>query len=214
MFSGKDTACQHLIDVCAEHGLTVVRRGFADALKTSAARALGAPVEWDADQCRAFCDDIKENGEIHVRIRRQNTTSNAAESRHVENEVFPPGGLSGRQYLQYYGTEAHRDVFGSEFWVDALLPQPDEPGQEYVEDQVDVLAVSDVRFPNEAQRIKDFNGSVVRLVRGHAPVAGAHVSESGVSDDLVTHEIHNNGDGPETLRPAIEALARELDLIS
>jgi hypothetical protein len=35
-----------------------------------------------------------------------------------------------------------------------------------------------------------------------------------VPDDLVTHEIQNNGETPETLRPAIEALARELDLIA
>jgi len=30
--------------------------------------------------------------------------------------------ITGRQALQRYGTEGHRDVFGEDFWVDALLP--------------------------------------------------------------------------------------------
>jgi hypothetical protein len=34
-----------------------------------------------------------------------------------------------------------------------------------------VLAISDVRFPNEAQRVMDLRGSVVRLVRGERPEA-------------------------------------------
>lgn len=216
MYSGKDTACAHLRDVLADHGLVVERQGFADALKTSAARALGAPTEWNAEECIAFCDRLKESGIIHVHFDERYEEFDGAGAAYSHREVFTGSGLTGRRYLQVYGTESHRDVFGQDFWVDALLPTPDEPGQEFEDDGVDVLAISDVRFPNEAQRIRDLGGSVVRLVRGERPEAQAgpaHASEAGVSDDLITHEIQNNGATPDTLRPAIEALARELDLI-
>jgi hypothetical protein len=211
MYAGKDTACEHLTDILAEHGKTVLRVGFADALKVSACRALGMEPE-SPEQARAWCDQLKEGGELSVQMAYDREEGQ-------ENALFWE--FSGRQFLQWYGTEAHRDVFGEDFWVDVVLP-PNPEGLEYYDERdgytVDVLAISDVRFESEARRILSYpNGRVVRIVRPHRPEAQnvpAHASEAGLDDSLITDVLSNDAPGgPESLRPAVEVLARQLDLI-
>lgn len=179
--AGKDTACGFIKSWGFEHNVEVERAAFADKLKVSAARALG--FEGDTAQCVAFCNALKREGSAIT--------------------VWEPGGgellnLSGRRFLQLYGTEAHRGVFGEEFWVDALLDDalphgPDDPRFGTL------LIVSDVRFENEARAIHNSGGEVWEVVREGNPDAlaeelGAHVSEVGVPDDLIDRTIINDHD--------------------
>lgn len=225
MHSGKDTACLYLSELLGEYGLTVERRGFADALKVSAARALGAPVEWTVEQCRDFCDDLKRSARIDVLFSHVEVNDEApgGATEHYWEPLVPEG-ITGRQYLQWYGTEAHRDVFGFDFWVNALLPLPStswDHGQARADNDAvlargfpgaDVLAISDVRFENEAQRILDLGGSVVRIVRPEEGRSDAHASENPLPDALVTHTLTNGGTLDE-FRASVAALAHQLELV-
>ncbi|MCC2278923.1 hypothetical protein LKL35_26355 [Streptomyces sp. ET3-23] len=81
-----------------------------------------------------------------------------------------------RGYLQRLGTEAGRSVLGSDVWVNALF-----------QDEADwdaPVVITDVRFPNEAQAIKDRGGLVVHVRRPQQIlIHGAdHVSENALRD--------------------------------
>jgi len=91
-----------------------------------------------------------------------------------------------RRLLQTFGTEGGRNVLGKNIWIDTLSNKY-EGGK---------LVVPDVRFVDEAQRIKDMGGFVLRIVRdGYEPV-NSHVSETAYEgyDYLLS-----NNESPEKL---------------
>jgi hypothetical protein len=187
MGAGKDTAFKHIARVARECGETAVRQAFADKLKVSAARALG--FDGPTSDLVGVCNNLKVSGNIMIEGDGCTTS------------------LTGRQFLQWYGTEAHRDVFGTDFWVDALLPlgeakgfgstprvaiarlawQDNFPGADYA-------VVTDVRFPNEAQRILDLGGEVWLVDADERLGANAetHASEATLPHEYITLVLYNN----------------------
>jgi hypothetical protein len=94
-------------------------------------------------------------------------------------------GMSPREILQRVGTECFRIGFDSDVWVKAAL-RDIEPGRDYV--------ITDVRFPNEAEAIKDRGGRVIRINRDNARGAGmVHASENALSGWEFDSTINNNG---------------------
>jgi hypothetical protein len=199
--SGKD-ATYHAIQATLP-GKNVQRVAFADKLKIAAARAIGlvdkaATEQWEHDESMIYAmDQCKEGWTFAVYDPAGN-----------ELNVF-----SGREYLQWFGTEAGREVFGQEFWVDLVLPIPDEISRgplrsleheakafernvtRALEDKypgADVLVVTDARFPNEATRIKELGGEMWEIVRPGLQGDG-HASEISLPDALVDYTIVNDG---------------------
>lgn len=161
--AGKDQSFEYIRQACAAEGSHARRVALADPLKISAAAALGVP----ADRALDFCNTIKQDG-FEIKLSDPN------------GDVI--GWVSGRGYLQMYGTEAHREVFSDTFWIDATLPlcgSLDEPAAklEAQHPGVDVLVVTDVRFENEAQRVWNLGGEVWFIDRPSAEVGDAHASE-------------------------------------
>lgn len=93
--------------------------------------------------------------------------------------LFPPG----RVFLQNLGL-AVREVLGESTWVDHALDKAERIGGRVV--------ITDVRFDNEAQAIRDRGGVVLRVTRPGVGAANDHVSERGVSDDLVDLTVGND----------------------
>lgn len=189
--SGKDTAFASIKSWGEGRGLSVVRRGFADKLKYSALRALGFDVS--LEDAIVLADQLKEMGEINSLIPGQSLSHT----------------ITGRQFLQNYGTEAHREIFGSDFWVDALLPfgssyshihHRDEPiwvrsFTDLASPLPDICVVTDVRFDNEAQRILDLRGTNFKIDPGERlQQEDGHASEAGVSPHLIHVMIDNSKD--------------------
>lgn len=94
-----------------------------------------------------------------------------------------------RRLLQKFGTEAGRDIHGTDCWVDLVLTpwlraaeQPD-------------LVITDVRFENEARAVREAGGAIVQIRRpGLAAIAGGHPSEAGFPQDLISWVVYNDGD--------------------
>jgi hypothetical protein len=153
--SGKDTVCEYIKEWAAKEDRLCRRDAFADRLKVSAARALG--YDGTPEECIARMNVLKEKGEVITLLN---------EYRRQE--------ITGREYLQRYGTEAHREVFNDSFWVDACLPvQYDYTGEE-------ILVITDCRFPNEAERIHVLGGVLWEVTRpGDTIKESGHASEAG-----------------------------------
>lgn len=91
--------------------------------------------------------------------------------------------MTFRNFLQRYGTEAHRDVFGYEFWVDNLMKSLDVE-KDYV--------IPDARFDNELKAVRSFSG-YNWMVERPGYVGEDHASEIAPHPDLIDYYISNHG---------------------
>lgn len=95
-----------------------------------------------------------------------------------------------RQYLQSVGL-ACRDVFGPDVWVDLALKGLPA-----------LTVVTDVRFPNEADAIRERGGVIWRIIRPDTGPVNGHVSETAMTDYRVDRIVRNSGT-PADLRTAV-----------
>jgi hypothetical protein len=95
-----------------------------------------------------------------------------------------------RRLLQDLGVGA-RKLFGDTFWIYQALSD--------VAPQ-DKVVVSDVRFKNEAQWIKEFGGQIWRINRPGIDAANEHVSENELSDWEFDIVIENDSDMPALIK--------------
>ena len=117
--------------------------------------------------------------------------------------------LTPRWVLQYWGTEVCRKAFHDDIWIAALEAR--------LSRRSDDTVISDVRFPNEIQSIRNAGGKIVWVKRGELPswygVAlaansntpqpnasseilqdlGVHISETAWVGTKFDYEIDNNG---------------------
>lgn len=95
---------------------------------------------------------------------------------------------SVREYLQRLGTEAVRGVIGEDSWTRAaerkfvaLLTEGTN------------VAVTGIRFPNEAQMIKAFGGTIVKIIRDGTQPSNGHSSDTELDKLPVDMVVFNNG---------------------
>lgn len=153
--AGKDTAGEYL---CKIYGFE--RLSFAQKLKESAAALFGIePSLWD---------ELKnEGGGIFLIDEHGSSLAKA----------------SYREFLQRYGTEAHRDIFGYDFWVDHAL-KGINPNKNYL--------FTDARFENELEKIRNLGGKNLRIER-NLEVKDTHASEVEPPQHLIDYIIYNDG---------------------
>ncbi|QAY17739.1 deoxynucleoside monophosphate kinase [Streptomyces phage Asten] len=94
-----------------------------------------------------------------------------------------------RELLQRTGTEAGREILGENVWVNALFGGFDREN--------DALVVTDVRFPNEADAIRERGGTLIRVERpGVLPKRASdgtvHRSETALDRYGFDHVIVND----------------------
>ncbi len=106
-----------------------------------------------------------------------------------KEKVIPRFNRSPRQMMQTLGTEWGRKCVDDNHWVNIAK-----------RDAFRTLAngysvvFDDVRFDNEAQMIRDLGGTVWQIIRTKQQATDPHVSEAGVSFDLIYGTIWNEGD--------------------
>ena len=117
------------------------RDSFANTLKDAVAAVFG----WD-------------------RVLLEGRTKEAREWREQRDEWWSDRlgkDITPRHILQYWGTEVCRQGFHDDIWIASLENKMRKTG--------DNIVISDVRFPNEINAIKNAGGQVVRVVRGADP---------------------------------------------
>lgn len=92
-----------------------------------------------------------------------------------------------REFLQRLGTEAGREIFGEDFWVDHALRAYDESRG------LTRVVVCDVRFRNEVDAIRQRGGEVLRIRRPGFDAPNGHRSEQELAD--FRHDLYINNDG-------------------
>src|SRR4051812_4115505 len=103
-FSGKETTFNFVEKWAQKAGMTTRRRGFADKLKWSVARIFFPAISME--DAIEWANEIKQDRGI---------MDNYVEMRCSGSDVhgFHTARITGRQLLQHYGTEAAREIFGS-----------------------------------------------------------------------------------------------------
>lgn len=92
--------------------------------------------------------------------------------------------MTVREMLQRLGTEAIRDTFHINTWVNALLKDYKD-GDNWV--------ITDVRFANEAAAIKKLGGVIVRVSRGKHKPDDYHASEKSLDNWVYDYFVDNSG---------------------
>jgi hypothetical protein len=166
------------------------RDSFAGTLKDAVAAVFG----WDRE--------LLEGRTPEARAWREQVDQWWADRLNMPN-------LTPRWVLQYWGTEVCRKGFHDDIWIAALEAR--------LSRRSDDTVISDVRFPNEIQSIRNAGGKIVWVKRGELPswygVAlaansntpqpnasseilqelGVHVSETAWVGIKFDYEIDNNG---------------------
>lgn len=158
--SGKDSAAAVLKDIA-----DFQKAGFADALREMAL-ALNpavAPNENEPDGLMRYADLVDA-------------------ITYDEAKKLP----EVRRFLQRLGTEAVRNVFGQDAWVDALRrrlePLPAKAN----------IVITDVRYDNEAAYVHEVGGHLWRIVRPGTQAANDHPSETTQRGFNVDYELVAN----------------------
>ena len=89
-----------------------------------------------------------------------------------------------RRLLQVFGTEVGREMFGEDFWVNQAFKDIE---------RTDLIAFTDCRFPNEAQKVKEMGGEVWRIERTGIDAVNSHPSEHSLDDWEFDRYISNGG---------------------
>lgn len=123
----------------------------------------------------SFADALREHAKFVYGLTDEEVTTR-------KTEVIERYGKTGREILQFFGTDYVRDWVSKTFWVDQVKNVVRHKG---------LYVIDDVRFPNEADMIKGLGGRVVRLERdGHGATGDQHASELGQrevrEDELLT----------------------------
>lgn len=165
--SGKDTT----YGIIKEFYPEAERISFAEKLKQSAAAALNITEE--------VLEELK-----NIEVYRYALIGNSISNGPFLVPDIPQ--FSVREYLQRVGTEAGRNVFGEDFWVDQALPSNTKHDDK-------LLVVTDMRFPNEVDRVIELGGITVRVNRFTETAHGNHPSEQIINDAMIDYELDNTG---------------------
>lgn len=109
-----------------------------------------------------------------------------------------------RRLLQVFGVECGRDLHGPDCWADLILNNLPAGN----------IVISDVRFPNEARRIKSMGGQIWRIARPGTGPVNDHGSDSALDGWKWDHIIWN-GRGLTELRDLVRtALPNNTDQLA
>lgn len=102
-----------------------------------------------------------------------------------KEKQLPWLGRSPRELMQSMGTEWARQMVNPDVWVKIA-----EQNLNYLQNSLSSVVgfvISDVRFDNEAEFIRQRGGTIIRMVRPDAPAVNPHTSEAGIS--LNEHDL-------------------------
>lgn len=140
--------------------------GFANSGKGTAGDILVQDHNYIAD---SFAAPLKDATAIIFGWDRKMLEGDTPQSRLLRerpdkfwSKAFDDGKFTPRKALQLLGTEGGRHVFGESLWTSSLIKRWQDAGQP---DTV----ITDCRFKNEVEAIRELGGKIVRIMRGPEP---------------------------------------------
>jgi len=108
-------------------------------------------------------------------------------------------GLSPRQMMQKVGTDMVRNMLGNDFWVRHMDMRASTGN----------IVISDVRFRNEAEWVKDRGGVLIRIVDGghHCDHHPSETEQLSIKEDYV---LTNKKNGLEEFHQQIETIIKNI----
>jgi hypothetical protein len=165
---GKDTVFDFIAAWALKLENEVRRDAFADRMKLSMARLFFPGI--DLASAVAWCNEMKAGGSVAARTPAERIQ------------------VPWRSFMERYGTDAHREVFGYDFWIDMVLNIWQSP---------EILVITDVRFPNEARAVHRAGGQVWEVIRPSLESSwekeDAHIATRPLPTALVHNTIMNDG---------------------
>jgi hypothetical protein len=121
------------------------------------------------------------------------------EDRKVKENIISNewGTMTVRKFMQLLGTDALRDKVHQDIWVNSLFNYYNYHSR---------WIITDVRFDNEARKIIENQGIIIKIVRNQEVVDNKHISEEGISSNLIYKTVKNFG--------SLYTLKKEADKIS
>lgn len=167
----------------ARSGKTTV----GDALKSHIRNKLGSAAE-----CFAFADPIREVAKSLFMFEDYEVWKDQV----IDPDFGVGGGITGREFMEQFGTEFVRQRLGSQFWVRHLAKRISRHEKAYESCCLGntFAIVTDVRFENEAQFIRENGGIVVRVESWQKEITldpSGHVSRRPLPDHLVDFAYQN-----------------------
>jgi hypothetical protein len=143
-------------------------------------------------QIRKYADKLKEIAALFLGVDRERFEDQDYKNSMLGyqwcTDMFHQTCLSSmtvREFLQRLGTEAVRDNLHRNAWVNALYA-------DYTDDSNWII--TDVRFPNEFEAVKERGGVMIKVERENNPHAKSyHMSEVALDKHGFDYTIHNIG---------------------
>lgn len=194
---GKDTAAQ----IAAKQlGGTYKLISPADNLKMLLCETLGIEYNFVGEALKIM-EDCKDTWTLNVTRLGQydpETLGNGTRLSPGWSTIEPVKVLSGRELQENIGHGA-RKVFGTDFWIDQVLPPvthhkgDDEDRLAAMYPGVDVLFIPSIRYPNEAHRVRAHGGVIWEVVRPGYPDDGSKApTEQRLAEELIDYTISNS----------------------
>lgn len=183
--SGKDTACRivQLINT-VDYDCACSEGEGEKYILDNVDNILPITCMWEK---HAFADKLKECASIILGVPRfmfeSGEFKESFTSLPLSNKEGEP--MTNREFLQYFGTEVGRSI-DKDLWIKALM-------YSYGRDKESHWIVPDVRFPNEADAIRNAGGVLWKIER-EGSGAGNHISEKLIDNIRVDIIIENNLD--------------------
>jgi hypothetical protein len=147
-----------------------------------------------------FAKALKDSAAIILGMKVEDMYTDEGKSKYI-----PTLDMTVGRFQQIYGTEMRKHIH-NDIWVFPVI-------NTYLDNVGKVILISDCRFPNEADTIKEYGGIIIRLERDSSKINTNgrdpyHISETALDDygdfDLV---IENNGTKEEMIDKAFAYLS-------
>lgn len=126
--------------------------------------------------------------------------------------------MTVRDFLQKLGTDALRNGLHPNVWVNALMADykgtdlGEWKSEKVYSENLPNWIITDVRFPNEAQAIKDKGGIIIRVDRPGVKPINNHLSEIGLDGWKFDYRIANVSD-IFSLKQTVEQILKHAKLL-
>ena len=144
----------------------------------------------------AFADPIKEGVKIMFDLTEEQVNGD------LKEVVDQRWGRTPRNFLQTIGTDLCRNTFGQDVWIKRMKMEIEKK----MSQKADII-VSDIRFPNEADAVKDMGGILIKITNPRIQTKkDGHISEKLIDQIKYDKLIVNDKETVEQYHKDIDNL--------